>query len=128
MMLRMSEMHAKLGNQEKSAQFKKDADKMAALVLQLYAGDGTWNSLFPNNKMQEVRHCLDFHFLGRYMSDYLSDEMKSEMINFHESELETNTWMRAQSLTDPAALESDRPDHGPLGAYDGWPLNSMEAM
>ena len=58
MMLRMSEMHAQLENHEKSAQFKKDADKMAALVLQLYAGDGTWHSLFPNNKIQDLQILL----------------------------------------------------------------------
>jgi hypothetical protein len=28
--------------------------------------------------------------------------------------------MRAMSLQDAAAARSDRPDHGPLGAYDGW--------
>jgi len=128
MMLQMSEVHEQLGNRDKSRQFKADADEMAGRILELYAGDGTWYSLFPNNKKQEVRHCLDFHFLGRYMSDYLDDKTKQEMMVFHESELETNTWMRAQSLKDPAAPDSDRPDHGPLGAYDGWPLNSMEAM
>jgi hypothetical protein len=36
--------------------------------------------------------------------------------------------MRAQSLQDVAASASDRPDHGPLGAYDGWPAGSMDAL
>ncbi len=128
MLKKLSDMYEKLGDAEKAAEVRHDAERMAKLVLQLYRGDGTWNSLFPNNEKVEIRHSLDFHFIGRYMADDLSDEMKGEMVAFVENELLTNTWMRAQSLTDPAAQNSDRPDHGPLGAYDGWPLNTMEAM
>jgi hypothetical protein len=36
--------------------------------------------------------------------------------------------MRAQSLQDVAAEHSDRPDHGPLGAFDGWPAGTMDAL
>src|SRR5581483_11057217 len=36
--------------------------------------------------------------------------------------------MRAMSLQDPAAARSDRPDHGPMGSYDGWPPLTMEVM
>ena len=43
-------------------------------------------------------------------------------------ELLTNTWMRAMSLKDPAAAHSDRPDHGPMGSYDGWPPLTMDVM
>ncbi len=128
MMKRLSDIYQKLGDSEKADSIKEDASKMAQRVLQLYAGDGTWSSLFPNNERVEIRHTLDFHFLGRYMSDELTGEMKEEMIDFVESELLTKTWMRAQSIDDPEAENSDRPDHGPLGAYDGWPLNTMEAF
>lgn len=127
MLRSVADMHDKLGNKEKAEKMKQDAADMAKRVLQLYAGDGTWNSLFPNNKKVNIRHTLDFHFLGRYMSDDLSPEMKEEMIAFVEKELLTDTWMRAQSVDDIAAEDSDRPDHGPLGSYDGWPLNTMEA-
>jgi len=128
MMKTLSEMYAKLGNKELAEKSQKDAARMAQLVLKLYAGDGTWYSLFPDNKKVSIRHTLDFHFLGRYMSNELSTEMKEEMVNFLENELLTDQWMRAQSLLDSAAKDSDRPDHGPLGAYDGWPLNTMEAL
>jgi len=128
MLKRLSDMHHKLGNTERAAEVKADAETMAKLVLQLYRGNGYWNSLHPNNEKVEIRHTLDFHFIGRYMADDLSDEMKAEMVAFVENELLTDTWMRAQSLDDPAAKDSDRPDHGPLGAYDGWPLNTMEAF
>jgi hypothetical protein len=32
------------------------------------------------------------------------------------------------SLKDPAAALSDRPDHGPMGAYDGWPALTVGTM
>ena len=50
------------------------------------------------------------------------------MTGFVERELRTATWMRAMSLQDPAAAKSDRPDHGPLGSYDGWPPLTMDVM
>jgi hypothetical protein len=37
-------------------------------------------------------------------------------------------WMRAQSLQDPAAAVSDRPDHGPMGAYSGWPPETTDGL
>jgi hypothetical protein len=37
-------------------------------------------------------------------------------------------WMRAMSLKDAAAAISDRPDHGPMGAYDGWIPLTVGAM
>ncbi len=43
-------------------------------------------------------------------------------------ELLTDKWMRAQSLLDGAAADSDRPDHGPMGAYDAWPAVTVDAM
>ena len=41
------------------------------------------------------------------------------MVSFVKEELFTRDWMRAMSLQDAAAANSDRPDHGPMGAYDG---------
>jgi len=50
------------------------------------------------------------------------------MIDFLYRELMADHWMRAQSVDDVAAAQSDRPDHGPLGAYDGWPAETMDAL
>jgi hypothetical protein len=36
--------------------------------------------------------------------------------------------MRAMSPKDAAAAVSDRPDHGPMGAYDGWPALTVGTM
>jgi hypothetical protein len=47
---------------------------------------------------------------------------------FVTSELLTDTWMRALSPLDVAAKDSDRTDHGPYGAYDGWPALTVAAF
>eukprot|EP01050_Picozoa_sp_SAG11_P016842 SAG11_NODE_2348_length_3485_cov_1.358535_1_plen_199_part_00 len=51
-----------------------------------------------------------------------------QMVAFVEEELLTDTWMRALSLQDRAAKASDRTDHGPYGAYDGWPALTVAAF
>jgi hypothetical protein len=50
------------------------------------------------------------------------------MVDFVQRELITEKWMRAQSMLDVAAASSDRPDHGPMGAYDAWPAVTIDAM
>jgi len=105
-----------------------EADSMIQRILKLYAGNGGWYSLYPDNKKIEVRHCLDFSFFGKYIPDDIPQHIKDEMIKFLYNELMTNNWMRAQSLLDVAAEQSDRCDHGPLGAYDGWPADVMAAL
>lgn len=116
------------GNHQKAEELNNQADALVPLLMKLYAGDGVWNCLYPDNSTVQVRHCLDFMFMGRYLADDLPEQMKKEMIGFVERELLTDRWMRAQSLLDPAAENSDRPDHGPLGAFDGWPAGTMDAM
>lgn len=116
------------GNAERAAELEQESGEMTQRILKLYAGSGVWNSLYHDGKTIEVRHCLDFMFAGRYIPGELSDGMKKEMITFVEDELLTNHWMRAQSLKDIAAEYSDRPDHGPLGAFDGWPAGTMDAF
>ncbi|WP_234572642.1 hypothetical protein [Rhodohalobacter sp. 614A] len=116
------------GDQSKAQQLRNESDEMMDRLLKLYAGNGVWNSLYPNGKTVEVRHSLDFMFLGRYVSQDIPEEIKQEMMDFLYRELITDHWMRAQSLQDIAAEDSDRPDHGPLGAFDGWPAGTMDAL
>ncbi len=98
--------------------------KVAALlpkVMSLYkSGDGVWNAWQLNGKRVELRHCVDFIYAGNALKRDLSATQKSEMVSFVKKELLTRDWMRAMSLKDSAARNSDRPDHGPMGAYDGW--------
>jgi hypothetical protein len=128
MMRETASFYKMAGDNGKAEALTSKANEMLPLLMKLYAGNGVWNCLYPDQKTVEVRHCLDFMFMGRYLSDDLSAPMKQEMVDFVERELMTDHWMRAQSLLDSAARNSDRPDHGPLGAYDGWPAGTMDAM
>jgi len=128
MLRETADLYATAGDQAKAGQLRNQATELKGYLMKLYAGNGVWNCLYPDNKTIEVRHCLDFMFMGRFMAQDLSDTMKTEMIKFVDQELMTDRWMRAQSLLDVAAKNSDRPDHGPLGAYDGWPAGTMDAF
>ena len=117
------------GDRGGAVQLREDAKHLAAAVLPLYVpGQGVWDCLQPGGKHQEVRHVYDFIMTGIWMSEDLSPSIRSEMVRFVEQELMTKYWLRALSLKDPAAAQSDRPDHGPMGAYDGWPPLALAAM
>jgi hypothetical protein len=128
MMRELADMVESRGEPEKASELRKEADEMVRRLLTLYAGDGVWYSLYPNGQKIEVRHCLDFMFMGRYLPNDIPDQIREEMLGFVYDELITDHWMRAQSLKDVAAAQSDRPDHGPLGAFDGWPAGTMDAL
>jgi hypothetical protein len=72
-----------------------------------------------------MRHVFDFTTIGLTIPGDLSPKMRSEMTSFVQRELLTDHWMRAQSLSDPAAGKTDRPDHGPMGAYSAWPAETI---
>lgn len=128
MMRETAKLHRHRGEQQKADSLNTLASEMIGRILKLYAGNGVWNSLYPGNKTIQVRHCLDFAFFGKYIPDEIPDSIKSEMLEFLYNELITDHWMRAQSLSDPAADKSDRADHGPFGAFDGWPVDIMDAL
>lgn len=128
MMGELAAFYEHTGEQEKAEPLRKEAEEMIERILHLYAGEGVWNSLYPDGSLIEVRHCLDFMFIGRYIPFDIPEEIRQEMISFLYDELITDHWMRAQSLKDVAAADSDRPDHGPLGAFDGWPAGTMDAL
>jgi len=128
MMRETAKFYEHRGNDDRATELRTMSDEMIDRLLGLYAGDGVWYSLYPNNKRVEVRHSLDFMFLGRYIPNDIPEEIREEMMDFVYRELITENWMRAQSLLDVAAEDSDRPDHGPLGAFDGWPAGTMDAL
>lgn len=128
MMRETAKFYQHMGDKQKADSLNLQASEMIQRILKLYAGNGVWNSLYPGNKKIEVRHCLDFTFFGKYIPDDVPPAIKSEMIAFLYRELMTDHWMRAQSLSDIAADKSDRCDHGPFGAFDGWPVDVMDAL
>lgn len=128
MMRETARLHQHRGERQIADSLNLLASEMVQRILKLYAGDGVWYSLYPGNKKIEVRHCLDFAFFGKYIPDEIPAGIKSEMLDFLYDELMTDHWMRAQSLKDLAADKSDRADHGPFGAFDGWPVEIMDAL
>ena len=116
-------------NAEEAAHLRVQADGMSNAVMSLYVpGAGVWSSLHRDGTRVEMRHCYDFASVGRFMPGDLPKNVRKEMVSFVQRELLTRNWMRAQSLLDVAAANSDRPDHGPLGAYDAWPAVTVDAM
>ncbi|HSY43283.1 MAG TPA: hypothetical protein VK811_05190, partial [Candidatus Acidoferrum sp.] len=110
------------GNAAHAQELRADAVKLLPAVLSLYkSGDGVWYGLHDDGQRVELRHCVDYIYVGNALANDLSLGMRTEMTDFVKRELLTRDWMRAMSLKDAAAAISDRPDHGPMGAYDGWP-------
>lgn len=129
MMRIVASLYEKQGDTSKVTHLLDLANRMSKAVLQMYKpGDGVWYALHRDGKRAELRHCYDFASIGQFMTEDLSTEMKQEMVAFVEDELLTATWMRAMSLSDPAATISDRPDHGPMGSFDAWPAFTAATM
>lgn len=117
------------GDPERARQLRDWADQVAAAVNDLYKpGDGVWHALHRDGERVELRHCYDFVCIGRFMTDDLPTQTKREMVDFVQRELLTDHWMRAMSQRDEAAQISDRPDHGPMGAFDAWPALTANTM
>lgn len=128
MMRETAALYRQANNPAKADELDKKASEMLPRLMKLYAGNGVWNCVYPNNETVEVRHVMDFIYTGRFIPQDLPETMRKEMVDFVYRELMTTHWMRAQSLQDVAAKNSDRPDHGPLGAFDGWPAATMDAL
>lgn len=128
MMRETANLYMLKGVSSKADSLEMQAEEMIQNILKLYAGNGAWNSLYPRQEKVEVRHVLDFIYFGKFLADDVSSSVKQEMMDFLDRELRTDTWMRAQSLSDIAAKDSDRPDHGPMGSFDGWIPEVMDAM
>ncbi|HWX19982.1 MAG TPA: hypothetical protein VN578_08765 [Candidatus Binatia bacterium] len=117
------------GNVSRAQELREDAEKLLPAVLSLYKhGDGVWYGLHSDGKRVELRHCVDYIYIGNALPNDLPPDMRREMTDFVKHELLTRDWMRAMSLKDAAATVSDRPDHGPMGAYDGWPALTVGTM
>jgi hypothetical protein len=117
------------GDAPGATELRETAKSLAAAVLKLYVPvEGVWLAAQPTGQFLKVRHVYDFITAVKWMAEDLSPEMRREMVAFVQRELLTEWWMRALSLEDPAASGSDRPDHGPMGAYDEWPALTLESL
>jgi len=117
------------GNAARARELRDDAEKLLPAVLSLYKpGDGVWFGLHDDGRRVELRHCVDYIYVGNALANDLAPGTRREMTDFVKRELLMRDWMRAMSLKDAAVAVSDRPDHGPMGAYDGWPALTVGAM
>jgi hypothetical protein len=129
MMRRVAAMLETEGNPQRAGELRSEAKTLLAAVLDLYEpGQGVWDSLHRDGKRVQMHHVFDFATVGATIAGDLSEQTRREMTGFVEKELLTDHWMRAQSLTDPAAGHSDRPDHGPMGAFSAWPAETIAVM
>ena len=129
MMRRVAEIEEANGNSRRAAELREKASRLLPAVLALYVPDqGVWDALHGNGSRVEVRHVFDFATIGLTISDDLTPKMRAEMTHFAQRELLTDHWMRAQSLSDIAASVSNRPDHGPMGAFCAWPAETAAAF
>ena len=117
------------GKAARARELREDAKHLLPAVLSLYkSGDGVWYGLHNDGQRVELRHCVDYIYVGNALAGDLTPGMRHQMTDFVQRELLTRDWMRAMSLQDAAAAISDRPDHGPMGAYDGWPALTVGTM
>ena len=129
MMRRVAEIEEAEGNTVRAAELRAKASQLLPAVLALYEpGQGVWDALHDDGSRVQVRHVFDFATIGLTIPNDLTPKMRDEMTAFVERELLTDHWMRAQSLSDIAAAVSNRPDHGPMGAFCAWPGETAAAF
>lgn len=129
MMRQAADLQQLKGQAARASELRDDAEKLLPAVLSLYKpGDGVWYGLHKDGQRVELRHCVDYIYVGNALPNDLTPDMRGKMTDFVKRELLMRDWMRAMSLKDAAAAVSDRPDHGPMGAYDGWPALTVGTM
>lgn len=135
MMRRVGVIWGALGNTSRATYLDAAADALQPHVMGLYAGDGTWDCQYPGGggegekSLQQqqqrvnVRTVIDFIYTTDALGPYFPPSQRAAMLAFLQNELLVpgDVWLRALSLSDAAAPNSDRADHGPLGSYTGWP-------
>ncbi|HLY43185.1 MAG TPA: hypothetical protein VKR52_18370 [Terracidiphilus sp.] len=129
MMREVADILEENGDNVEARRLRVEADTVLKAVMTLYEpGKGVWVSLHRDGTRVEMRHCYDFATVGRFLARDLPSSVRREMVDFVQRELLMEKWMRAQSQLDVAAANSDRPDHGPMGAYDAWPAVTVDAL
>jgi len=113
-------LYRRLGRTEEAERTEAEAGRLAAALLDLYAGSGRWRILRPDGT-DTIGHCLDFGLVAAALHRELPDGTRREMADFVNDRLLVGGWMRALSPDDPIAVASDRPDHGAAGAFAAWP-------
>lgn len=114
---------------DRAVELRRSAESLLPEVKALYRdGEGFFAARQPDGTELPVRHCYDFSVVGTTIAGDLPTATQTEMVDFFQRELQTDTWMRALSPWDPDASFSVRPDHQWNGAYPAWPADAGRAL
>ncbi len=128
-MRRVAAIEDVYGSKSVARKLNEEADHLQAAVMRLHVpGKGIWYTVHENGNRVPVHSVFDFATVGLTIGKYLPPKMRQQMLGFVERDLVTDHWMRALSLNDIAASASNRPDHGPMGAFCSWPPETMRVM
>ncbi|GAA1537731.1 hypothetical protein HD600_001359 [Microbacterium ginsengiterrae] len=117
------------GDESTAAELRRSAEELLPSVIARYLpGEGIFAAGQPDGTLLPVRHCYDFSVVGTTIADDLAPEVRAEMVDFFQRELQTENWLRALSPWDPDASYSVRPDHQWNGAYPAWPADAGRAL
>src|SRR6202008_3487043 len=101
MMRQAATLHDLKGHDARAKQLREKAQNFLPAVFALYkAGDGVWYGLHKDRQRVELRHCVDYIYVGDALAGDLTPEMRFEMTDFVKRELLMRDWMRAMSLQD----------------------------
>lgn len=116
-------------------EYARQADRLAAEVIEKLWAGGPWHCIQPDGSKRVVKTILDFVYVGRHMTQDLSDEVRTGMLQFFEKELQTEDWLYALAPSDADALttalptfQTYRADHQATGSYDGWPARAASVL
>jgi hypothetical protein len=71
------------GNPARAEELRTDAEKLLPAVLSLYKpGDGVWYGLHDDGQRVELRHCVDYIYVGNALAHDLTPGMRGEMTGF----------------------------------------------
>ncbi len=128
-MRRVAAIEDVYGSKSVGRKLNKEADHLYAAVMRLYVpGKGIWNTVHEDGNRVPVHSVFDFATVGLTIGKDLPPGVREQMLSFVKRDLVTDRWMRALSLDDIAASASNRPDHGPMGAFCSWPPETMRVM
>lgn len=117
------------GDAAAATQLRSEAAVLVPEVVDRYVpGAGIFTAGQPDGTRLPVRHCYDFSIVGTTIAEDLTPDIRAEMVEFFQRELQTENWIRALSPWDADASYSPRPDHQWNGAYPAWPADAGRAL